>query len=59
MSLVGEHLTMMVEFVCTIALIAALGLLPISYLTVMSITFLLGVTVQGAQAGLNALVAGF
>jgi MFS transporter, AAHS family, 4-hydroxybenzoate transporter len=59
MSLLGEHRTMIVEFVCSIALIAALGLLPISYLTVMSIILLLGVTVQGAQAGLNALVAGF
>jgi len=59
MRLMGEQAALIAEFAGSIVLIAALGLMPISTLTVMPVIFLLGITVQGAQAGLNALVAGY
>jgi hypothetical protein len=40
-------------------LIGSLALLPTSSELIMSVAFILGVTVQGARAGLNALVAEF
>ncbi|KAB2764466.1 MFS transporter [Brucella anthropi] len=49
----------LVEFVCTILLIALLSIYSHDYWPVMMIAGVLGFTVQGAQAALNALVAGF
>jgi len=56
---VGADRTLGVEFFASMLLIGSLALLPISSGLIMSVAFILGVTVQGAQAGLNALVAEF
>jgi len=47
------------EFGLSILLIGSLGVLPPSLAMILTIAFVLGILVQGAQAGLNALVAGF
>jgi AAHS family 4-hydroxybenzoate transporter-like MFS transporter len=55
----GVHPTLVTEFGVSILLIAGLALSASSYLWLMAVTFVLGFTVQGAQAGINALAAAF
>jgi AAHS family 4-hydroxybenzoate transporter-like MFS transporter len=55
----GASRVVLAEFGATICMIAALALSPTSLWTTLAITAALGFVVQGAQAGLNALVAGF
>ena len=55
----GAARVVLVEFCATVCLITALALSPASLGPMLIITAVLGFVVQGAQAGLNALVAGF
>jgi AAHS family 4-hydroxybenzoate transporter-like MFS transporter len=55
----GNRLVLVVEFGVSVLLIGSLAVLPPSYGLIMVVAVLLGIFVQGAQAGLNALVAAF
>lgn len=56
---VGSSRLLAVEFGLSVLLIGSLGVLPSSFGLLMSVALVLGIVVQGAQAGLNALVADF
>ena len=58
MTWLGAIFLLAVEFGISTLLIGSLAF-TVSLSLIMSITFVLGLTVQGAQAGLNALVAAF
>jgi AAHS family 4-hydroxybenzoate transporter-like MFS transporter len=45
------------EFVCYLALVLVLSTLPVTLDFFLGVMFVLGITVQGAQAGLNAVAA--
>jgi len=55
----GAYLAMVTEFVVSTLLIGSLAFATGSFSLIMSVAFILGFTVQGAQGGLNALAAGF
>jgi AAHS family 4-hydroxybenzoate transporter-like MFS transporter len=55
----GASLTLVSQFGISALLIGSLAFLTRSFVTMMAVTFVLGVAVQGAQAGLNALAASF
>ncbi|HZP32314.1 MAG TPA: MFS transporter [Candidatus Acidoferrales bacterium] len=55
----GPYPTLLVEFVFSALLVGAMAFLTRSFATMMAVTFVLGVAIQGAQAGLNALAANF
>lgn len=55
----GAARVVLAEFCATICMVAALALSPTALPPILAITAVLGFVVQGAQAGLNALVAGF
>lgn len=55
----GASRILAVEFGLSVLLIGSLGVGPASFALIMSVAFVLGILVQGAQAGLNALVAEF
>jgi AAHS family 4-hydroxybenzoate transporter-like MFS transporter len=55
----GNRPVLVVEFGVSVLLIGSLAVLPASYGLIMVVAVLLGIFVQGAQAGLNALVAAF
>jgi AAHS family 4-hydroxybenzoate transporter-like MFS transporter len=55
----GASRTLIAEFVLTVVLIALLGSALSSYALMLGLTFLIGICVPGAQAGLNALAAMF
>jgi AAHS family 4-hydroxybenzoate transporter-like MFS transporter len=55
----GVHPTLVAEFGLSVLLIAGLAFSAASYSLLMGVTFVLGFTVQGAQAGINALAASF
>jgi AAHS family 4-hydroxybenzoate transporter-like MFS transporter len=57
MKAIGTHRVIVVEFVASVALVALAAAVFESYALMMTVTFVLGVCVQGAQAGLNALSA--
>ena len=59
MNSLGVQRTLVVEFGVSVLLIAGLAFSGTSYSLLMGVTFVLGFTVQGAQAGLNALAAAF
>ncbi|MCK8787394.1 MFS transporter [Roseomonas sp. NAR14] len=59
MQAVGARRCLAVQFTLSMLLIGSLGMLPPSAVLLQAVALLLGVVVQGAQAGLNALVAGF
>jgi AAHS family 4-hydroxybenzoate transporter-like MFS transporter len=59
MARLGARRVISAEFALSVLLIGSLGILPGSFTLIMSVAASLGVFVQGAQAGLNALVAGF
>lgn len=59
MKAVGARTLLIVEFIACAVLIAALAKLAASLAPMLIATLLLGIGVQGAQAGLNALAAGF
>jgi AAHS family 4-hydroxybenzoate transporter-like MFS transporter len=56
---VGASTVLAAEFGLSVLLIGSLGVLPPSLGMILSVAFGLGILVQGAQAGLNALVAEF
>lgn len=55
----GARRCLAIEFALAMVLIGTLGVLPPSQALLLSVSILLGIVVQGAQAGLNALVAEF
>lgn len=55
----GAYRIILIEFVLTVVLVGAAVLAFRSYMAIMVTTFLLGLCVQGAQAGLNAVAALF
>jgi len=55
----GAYATLLAQFVISALLIGSLAFLTRSFASMMTVTFVLGVAIQGAQAGLNALAAGF
>jgi AAHS family 4-hydroxybenzoate transporter-like MFS transporter len=55
----GAYRVLLAEFALCVLLAGALAMSGASYALMMSVTLLLGVSVQGAQAGLNALSASF
>jgi AAHS family 4-hydroxybenzoate transporter-like MFS transporter len=59
MTAFGAYPVLVAEFGISTLLIGALAYASGSYLGAMAVTFVLGVTVQGAQAGINAASASF
>lgn len=59
MERVGASRLLALEFLASVLLIGSLAVLPASFGLVMGVAFILGIAVQGAQAGLNALVADY
>jgi AAHS family 4-hydroxybenzoate transporter-like MFS transporter len=59
MNALGAHRVMLAEFLTSIALVVLAASIFESFPTMMAVTFVLGVCVQGAQAGLNVLSAMF
>jgi AAHS family 4-hydroxybenzoate transporter-like MFS transporter len=59
MNAVGAHRLMLAEFAASLALVVTAASIFESLTLMMTVTFLLGVCVQGAQAGLNVLAAMF
>ena len=57
MNRLGASIVLLAEFGFCILLAGALGLMATSFALVMTVAFLLGITVTSAQAGLNALSA--
>lgn len=57
MKLLGVFAAMVAEFITTLALIGLASVIFANFGLLMVVTFILGVTVQGAQAGLNVLAA--
>jgi MFS transporter, AAHS family, 4-hydroxybenzoate transporter len=55
----GAYGTLMAQFAISALLIGSLAFLTRSFAIMMTVTFVLGLAVQGAQAGLNALAANF
>ncbi len=55
----GAYATLLTQFAISAALIGSLAFLTHSFAIMMAVTFALGLAIQGAQAGLNALAAGF
>jgi MFS transporter, AAHS family, 4-hydroxybenzoate transporter len=55
----GAFPVMLTEFIVSLLLIVVLAFMFASYFIMMAVTFALGVSVQGAQGGLNALAAVF
>lgn len=55
----GASSTLLAQFAISALLIGSLAFLTHSFASMMTVTFVLGVAIQGAQAGLNALAAGF
>ncbi len=55
----GASTLLAAEFGLSLLLIGSLGVLPPSLGMILGIAFVLGILIQGAQAGLNALVAEF
>jgi len=59
MNFCGAYATLLAQFVISALLIGSLAFLTRSFAIMMAVTFVLGLAVQGAQAGLNALAANF
>jgi MFS transporter, AAHS family, 4-hydroxybenzoate transporter len=55
----GAYATLLAQFAISALLIGSLAFLTSSFAIMMTVTFVLGVAIQGAQAGLNALAANF
>ncbi len=55
----GSYGTLLAQFAISALLIGSLAFLARSFAIMMAVTFVLGVAIQGAQAGLNALAASF
>ena len=55
----GAHAALLVEFALSTLLVASLSFLTTSFGLMMVVTLVLGIFVQGAQAGINALSASF
>ncbi|AEF22020.1 MFS transporter [Pseudomonas fulva] len=53
----GTYQVLLGEFICYLVLVLALSLLPVVLDRFLLAMFILGITVQGAQAGLNAVAA--
>src|SRR4029079_11558019 len=59
MKAVGAYGALLIEFVLSLGLVGVAYVSFDSLAVMMPVTFLLGVAVQGAQAGLNALAAAY
>lgn len=59
MKAMGARALLLLEFILCTALIASLASIARSLLLMLAVTLVLGICVQGAQAGLNALAASF
>lgn len=59
MNFCGAYATLLAQFAISALLIGSMAFLTRSFAIMMAVTFVLGVAIQGAQAGLNALAAGF
>jgi AAHS family 4-hydroxybenzoate transporter-like MFS transporter len=59
MTFIGTRAALLLEFAVCILCIATLALNASSLSIILGVTLLLGITVQGAQSGLNALAASF
>jgi MFS transporter, AAHS family, 4-hydroxybenzoate transporter len=57
MKAMGVFTTMVAEFVISLVLVVAASLIFENFPLMMTVTFILGISVQGAQAGLNVLSA--
>jgi MFS transporter, AAHS family, 4-hydroxybenzoate transporter len=57
MKAIGVFTTMVAEFVISLVLVVAASLIFENFPLLMTVTFILGISVQGAQAGLNVLSA--
>ena len=57
MKAIGVFTTMVAEFVISLVLVIAASLIFENFSLMMTVTFILGISVQGAQAGLNVLSA--
>ena len=57
MKAIGVFTTMVAEFVISLLLVVAASLIFENFPLMMTVTFILGISVQGAQAGLNVLSA--
>lgn len=57
MKAIGVFTTMVAEFVISLVLVVAASLIFENFPLMMTVTFILGISVQGAQAGLNVLSA--
>jgi AAHS family 4-hydroxybenzoate transporter-like MFS transporter len=55
----GAYSTLLAQFAISALLIGSLAFLTRSFAIMMTVTFVLGIAIQGAQAGLNALAANF
>lgn len=53
----GTYQVLLGEFLCYMALVLSLSLLPVVLERFLLVMFILGISVQGAQAGLNAVAA--
>jgi MFS transporter, AAHS family, 4-hydroxybenzoate transporter len=59
MNTCGGYATLLAQFAVSALLIGSLAFLARSFAVMMMVTFVLGIAIQGAQAGLNALAANF
>jgi AAHS family 4-hydroxybenzoate transporter-like MFS transporter len=59
MNALGAHRVMLAEFLASLTLVLVAGRIFEAFGVMMTVTFVLGVCVQGAQAGLNVLAAMF
>lgn len=57
MNRLGTYQVLLAEFLCYLALVLSLSLLPVRLDVFLLTMFVLGICVQGAQAGLNAVAA--
>lgn len=55
----GAYATLLAQFTVSALLIGSLAFLTHSFAIMMTVTFVLGIAIQGAQAGLDALAASF
>jgi MFS transporter, AAHS family, 4-hydroxybenzoate transporter len=55
----GVYATMITEFAASLVLVVIASLVFANFPVMMAVTFVLGISVQGAQAGMNALAAMF
>jgi MFS transporter, AAHS family, 4-hydroxybenzoate transporter len=55
----GAYMVLLLEFAVSTLLIGSLAFLASSYMFMMTVTFILGLSIEGSQGGVSALAAGF